>query len=537
MYTTSKKFDLYQDRIESIKRSFSSPLAGIFKYTLSDADKYINISLFRESISCVSQQDVDNVLTFLSLWSERNKELLADVAVDSLLNDAQKNFIRNAALHIQKWFDMLSCAVYIEAEKGWFTLDESKRKELLESIESYETLLYGPRISDVLDEKNAVLDYLSHLDIINKGVLTIDEQFTFMEFLERFWRESVWVDIGKNKNIVTSDHKKYGAGVVASVLDKVYRIYGESPVLIKEKKDITEPSFIDGVYIIPVWFHKKDKEAFYRKHNVLSNTKIVVSDVATNFFVWVNQEFDYHSITFPSNEQYTLDRLCQLIDHEIGTHFVRNKNASVGVDVRSAWYLETEEGIATSNEQLATRNWSDLSAWDPTIHHISTFIAENYDAEETKKLLTIYYKLMGKLEAQAIKEAIARTERVKRYHANDLPGANRKDTVYWRGMKTVVDYLKNVDIETLQHDADLIYRGKFADTDLVDIDGLFDGLRVDPSKRISPLALGKILYERYQGNVITKQTLQEKDKRFHLTVQDLTFSQKRELLDILKLLN
>gem|GEM_PF-6976735 len=70
-----------------------------------------------------------------------------------------------------------------------------------------------------------------------------------------------------------------------------------------------------------------------------------------------------------------------------------------------------------------------------------------------------------------------------------MPGANRKDTVYWRGMKTVVEYLKNVDIETLQHDADLIYRGKFADSDLADIDGLFDGLKVDTSKRISPLAL------------------------------------------------
>jgi hypothetical protein len=62
-------------------------------------------------------------------------------------------------------------------------------------------------------------------------------------------------------------------------------------------------------------------------------------------------------------------------------------------------------------------------------------------------------------------------------------------------------------------------------------------LKVDVSKRISPLALWKILYERYQGNVITKQALQEKDKRFHLSVKDLTFTQKRELLNILKLLD
>jgi hypothetical protein len=39
---------------------------------------------------------------FLSLASQRNKELLSDLNTDDLLNNAQKNFIRNAALHIQK---------------------------------------------------------------------------------------------------------------------------------------------------------------------------------------------------------------------------------------------------------------------------------------------------------------------------------------------------------------------------------------------------------------------------------------------------
>jgi hypothetical protein len=533
---TNEKFASYQERIWNIKSSFSNPLSGIFKYTLSDADKAINVSLFRENISLVSQEDIDNVLTFLSLSSQRNKELLSELNADALLNNAQKNFIRNTALHIQKWLDMLACAVYIEAEKWWFVLNEHRKKELLESIESYETLLYGPRITDVSSEKDAVLDHLSSLNIVKKDVLSTQEQFVFIDFLEKFWREPKGVSFAQTSDSPV-DQKKYDSWIVAWVFDKIYRIYGEKPILVYEKDDISEPVYESGVFKIPVGLHSKDKKMFYENHGVLSNTKIVISDKAANFSVWVTKEFDDHTITFPAKGQYTLERLCQLIDHEVGTHFVRNKNASVGIDIRSSSYLETEEGIATSNEKLATSDWSDLSAWEPTIHHISTFIAENYDAEETKQLLTIYYKLLGKSEAQAIKEAISRTERVKRYHANNLPGANRKDTVYWRGMKTVVDYLKNVDVDTLQHDADLIYRGKFADSDLSDIDGLFDGLKVDPSKRISPLALGKILYERYQGNPITKQALQEKDKRFHLSVKDLTFAQKRELLNILKLLD
>jgi hypothetical protein len=62
-------------------------------------------------------------------------------------------------------------------------------------------------------------------------------------------------------------------------------------------------------------------------------------------------------------------------------------------------------------------------------------------------------------------------------------------------------------------------------------------LKVDASKRISPLALWKILYERYQWNQVSKQALQAKDKRFSLDMQQLTFFQKRQLLNILRLLD
>gem|GEM_PF-5259811 len=45
------------------------------------------------------------------------------------------------------------------------------------------------------------------------------------------------------------------------------------------------------------------------------------------------------------------------------------------------------------------------------------------------------------------------------------------------------------------------------------------------------------MYERYQGNMITKEALQEKDKRFELSMKDLNFTQKRQLLEILQLLD
>lgn len=528
---TENNFSTYQDRMEDVKRGF--PLAWILQYTLSNADKLINIRLFNESISSVTQQDIDNVEMFLSLASQRNKALLEDIEKDGLLNAAQKNFLRNAALHVQTWLDMLWSAVYIEAEKWGFALSDQQKETLLQRIEAYETVLYGPRISDVPAEKEAVIDLLKELIYRNQERIAADEKTEFLHFLQMH-RDALESVNSTTSTDQQSQHEKLDAQKVASILDKVYRIYGEDPRIVYEKKGVTEPYVDNQTYIIPVWLHRKEKDAFFQKHDILSNTKIMLSDVAGNFSVWFNKENVEHTIEFPAGQEYTFERVCELIDHEVGTHFVRNKNASVGIDVRSAWYLEIEEWIAKVNEQLATKNRTDLSAWEPTIHHISTYIAENCNLDQTKKLLTIYYKLTGMSDAEATKTATSRAERVKRYHANDLPGANRKDVVYRRGIHTVVEYLKDADLETLQHDADVIYRGKFADRDLPDIAELFNGLGVDPAKRISPLALGRILYERYQGNTVSHQALLEKDKRFALASEKLTYTQKKQLIEILE---
>ncbi|MEI6671833.1 MAG: hypothetical protein WCL02_00235 [bacterium] len=68
------------------------------------------------------------------------------------------------------------------------------------------------------------------------------------------------------------------------------------------------------------------------------------------------------------------------------------------------------------NEKSVTTDIDNISI-DPTIHHISTFIGENYNATNTYNLLKIYYTLNGKKNAENL--AKNRTERVKRFHAND----------------------------------------------------------------------------------------------------------------------
>jgi len=530
----------YVDIFSDVDKFFGW-LAGVMKY-VSYRDKKVNKTLFPDknskwsALKQVTYRHIENVQVFNEFHLKRIADAIKDIKRENLLNESQKHFLLHKAFHIQLALAMMQYAVYIEAEKWWYPLDQSKKQDCLTHIEAYETELYGPRVSDVPEEVSAVVHSLSNLYQSNKTNLSQGESNLFFSMLQHFFS---WPsDLIAANTIHQNDETVYSSDVFAPILQKILTIYGKKSIIVYQKKDIQSIYQENDVFYMSPWTHWVDKKHYFESLGLKDSFKIYLSDSASNVSVWRDKNLKDHSITFPLSATYSFRRICELIDHEIGTHVIRSYNDENGLDVKSGMYEKTEEWIAMwINEKLVATNFDDLSAWEPTTHHISTFIAENYDAEETKKLLTIYYKLLWKSDAQALKEATSRTERIKRYHANDLPGANRKDTVYWRGMKTVVEYLKNVDIETLQHDADLIYRGKFADSDLADIDGLFDGLKVDTSKRISPLALWKILYERYQGNMITKEALQEKDKRFELSMKDLNFTQKRQLLEILQLLD
>lgn len=191
--------------------------------------------------------------------------------------------------------------------------------------------------------------------------------------------------------------------------------------------------------------------------------------------------------------------------------------------------MQTEEGIAMTNEGAVTvLNLDDLTAGEPTIHHLSTFVAENYDYNQTFAILKAYFLMMGQSEEDAAKEASKRTKRVKRFHANDKPGANRKDVVYRRGKRQVVEFLSTATLEELQEWRDLMYQGKFGEADKDSIESLLGSKKPDFKM---PFALGKILYQRSLG--IKMDQLKMSDKRFQLNGAELNRIQSRKVAEIL----
>ncbi|MFA5747978.1 MAG: hypothetical protein WC872_02580 [Candidatus Absconditabacterales bacterium] len=122
--------------------------------------------------------------------------------------------------------------------------------------------------------------------------------------------------------------------------------------------------------------------------------------------------------------------------------------------------------------------------------------------------------------------------RVKRFHSFDLPGANRKDVVYRRGLEDVIQFIKNADKKNLQQEMHNFYITKLGEKELKNekyIEELLQGFDINENEIIMPIAIGKILYEKLLGHNLN----QIDDFRFKLGEGKLNHKQKKLLLEIL----
>ena len=196
------------------------------------------------------------------------------------------------------------------------------------------------------------------------------------------------------------------------------------------------------------------------------------------------------------------------------------------------------------NEKAVTTPIQEISV-EPTIHHISTFIWENYDKKDTNKLLQIYYKLNDKKNFESL--AKNRTERVKRFHADDQKWANGKDVAYRRWMLETLWYIKSLDqnkiedIKELQTNIFNFNVSKLGKDEVKNIPQLIEWFVITPQNIILPADIGKILLWMLEKGSpdgkwikINNETLWENDIRFKASLpeQNLSYSQKKILIEM-----
>lgn len=363
-----------------------------------------------------------------------------------------------------------------------------------DAVNHFQNLVYGNPISENPEEVAFVLDALWQRFHHASGRLNDSDQKTFQEFLERFQAEPEVASVPTPPEVLGElIHPEHIETLFAFVL---YEIYG------------------------------------------LSDWKAVVDANATMFSANSASKI----LTIPQSKiaGLSLFRLLQLFDHEIGTHALRGQNMLRTLGVAGAHYLEHEEGWAMLSEKLFTETPETLIL-EPTIHHITTFIAENTPAKETENLIRIYFLLAGIQENPA-----DRMRRVKRFVSFELPGANRKDVSYTRGNLDIVQEWKRLsrDPAARKRFVQDFYFSKLSLSDQSYVPGMRESMNISDDDLVYPLWIGKILAKKLQGDSIFFNTrFPESDDRKNFldgdgrfVVERITFDVQRKIVTLLKLI-
>ncbi|HMS91703.1 MAG TPA: DUF1704 domain-containing protein, partial [Candidatus Absconditabacterales bacterium] len=488
----------------------------------------------------------DNATIFLNSYMQQFKRLRKEVEASVFLNEVQKKLFLSTLQSYCLKIMLFKSAVYIEGEKGGYILDSKDKSQYLRNIERIETIVYGPKISDTPKEVDTIMSHLHTLYETNKEKLTGEEQEQFAVFLQNFASkrtETQYEDVSSKNRLGRLRQEDF-----AKLLQKGLAIYMITSNIVKITDKVSELKEENGILYIPainVMTGKaqtqEELDAIYTQFGYNPDIlKIKIHKCSSIEVDIPNKEINIPSVT----NYYNVIRSLELLSHEEITHAITGTNKENKFNIESDTYLELQEGVAMLNEKAVATHIKDISA-APTIHHLSTFIGENYNYQDTYNLLKIYYTLMGKKNAESL--AKTRTERVKRFHANDQGGANRKDVVYRRGIIDVLAYIQNLDpnkiedIQGLQKNIFNFNIGKLGKEEVENAAELTEGFNITPKNIILPADIGKILLHMLEKNSpdgkgikITNDRLGANDIRFKASLPEhnLNYTQKKLLLEM-----
>lgn len=483
-----KNFLDYTKDVQNVKSGFVTPMWWIFKYIQEEESLYVNQNFF-EWKKIVTENDIENLKKVFDEKLDNIKKIKNELS-ESTLEDVEKKFILNALNSIWLKYILFKNSVYLEAEKAGFNLTNDQRVTYLYKVNRLQNIIYWPEISSLDSEKNSILDNLAELYKKNNSKITEDEKQFFLDFLNSFDFD----DFEETYDLTT-----------------------------KELNDLTK-KYLSSDKVVLLF------EMIIDLYNLKWRTVFKDENVWSFSIKW-------KQIILPSKrlENTSLKRILELFDHEIWVHAIRWFNSSKTLKTNWDWYLEIEEWMATLSELLFDEKIGNVVV-EPTIHHISTFFAENMNWEDTKKMLEIYLKMIkSKITSteDIQKEALDRMLRVKRFVSLNEDGANRKDVSYTRWQTQVVNYLQTSDKQNKLNFLRDFYFSKLSLTDIHLVNEFREKLSIDESELIYPLWIWKILYKKLLWEKVFLSLLQEEDFRFWI-IEKFSIDMKRKIVKILQ---
>lgn len=154
--------------------------------------------------------------------------------------------------------------------------------------------------------------------------------------------------------------------------------------------------------------------------------EIELNEKIWNINATINKK-DENKLRIPTKENYnklTVERIINLLSHEIETHMItRENNQTLVWSMKPAWYTIKEEWIATTFWNLSAWKKINERAW---LNTYSVLICEIYDWETFKKA----YEILKKL-TDSKTDSESKFWRYKRWRDFNLPWVNPKEKSYF----------------------------------------------------------------------------------------------------------
>jgi len=181
-------------------------------------DNYINYlsSKFFPKKETISSYDIEERINIIESALEEYRVTKNEIEKDPKLTNSIKEFLFKRIKESTLKANIAKKAVLFEAEKSWYDIlfewnnfeikknkekiekigltedFENNKKIYIEEIDSIQTEIYWPKISDIESEKNIVMSICNQKYQENKNKLTNEEQKNFETFLDKF-KWNIWL--------------------------------------------------------------------------------------------------------------------------------------------------------------------------------------------------------------------------------------------------------------------------------------------------------------------------------------------------------
>jgi len=410
------------DKINNILKN-TPWLRDIFEYVywyekLNNGGIY-NTTIFQQFL-WISKNEISNFSKeeLLQLWQKKIQKLLKEFyKIKNLLaipykikskEDFIKTVVNNALDFYITMLQILHYGLLFEIEKTnlFWEFPQTKRIHYLKEIENLERKLFGPKVSENIDELKLTYNYINNLLNQNRPELTNEERKIIKELLKF---------ISSKINFIKSSKQNKNNTKQNSYINKLNK-----KISSEELKEIFKLIF--EIY----WINKP----------------IILDDDVSN--IYDSEE----KLILPKKQKYSISKLLELIAHEIETHYITKLNHKklINYPISDSNYLTKEEGLAVILQYYSIHDEiKNLSINFPLI-----LAAEFFTYEKLKLFLSAYKKLTWRnINIEK------RIRRIKRNYPFDLPWCQHKDTTYTRWLNQIINWIES------WYDRRLLFAWKF----------------------------------------------------------------------------